>query len=500
MKYFFTYARFLAILFLGSAISSCSLIDQSDKIIGPNWEPSFAVPVLNTEFSMSDVLTKLDSNSFVQTDAEGLLSIVYEDQFTTTNAGPLFDLPDVLVPMFDTTQSVGFPIEGITALEIKQGLLNYSFESVDIGLHELIVQIPEALRNGVPYEKVVSFTAPGTFAGSLDLSSYELDLEGGNMTFKYFARPVGTNQKNPLLNYFFEISGLEYRQIDGFFGSKDLEVGADSIDLELFADMGDGEFRFNDPRISINIANTYGVPIEVKTNSFSVKTENGRIDLDHTGLENGITLNYPGTDQVGTAASTSIEINKDNSNLPDLLASKPLGLTYDLGATLHPAGDSTKMGFALDDSGFEVGLKIEIPLDLQLNDLSFEQDLGVEMEQVDQIESAVLTLITDNGFPLELVMQAYFLDAQGAVQDSLFDGPSQLLAAAAVDQNGKVNASTPSTIDIELTPQRWYYLQNSKEIRVKAKIASTQQGNVPVKFYDTYTLSVKMGILANLNP
>lgn len=500
MKYFFTYARFLAILFLGSVIASCSLIDQSDKIIGPDWEPSFAVPVLNTEFSMSDVLTKLDSNSFVQTDAEGLLSIVYENQFSTTSAGPLFDLPDVLVPMFDTTQQVGFPIEGITALGIKQGILNYSFESVDIGTHELVVQIPEASQNGVLYEKIVSFNAPGSFAGSLDLSGYDLDLAVGKMTFKYFARTTGTKERKQLPSFFFEISDLEYDQVNGYTGTKAIELGADSMDLDLFADMGNGEFRFNDPQISLRIDNSYGVPIEVKANDFSIKTETGTISLDHTGLANGIILNYPDLSAVGTSASTIIDINRENSNLPDLLAAKPVGLVYDLGATLHPEGDSTENGFVLDDSGFDLGLTIEIPLDLQVNDLSFEQDLGIEMEQVDQVESAVLTLITDNGFPLELVLQAYFLDAQGVVQDSLFDGPSQLLSAASVDQNGRVSESAPLTMDIELSAQRWYYLQNSAEIRVKAKIASTQDGTVPVKFYDDYTLGVKLGVLAKLTP
>lgn len=500
MKYFFTYARFLAILFLGSAIASCSLIDQSDKIIGPDWEPSFAVPVLNTEFSMSDVLTKLDSNSFVQTDAQGLLSIVYEDQISTTSAGPLFDLPDVLVPMFDTTQQVGFPIEGITALGIKQGLLNYSFESVGVGAHELVVQIPEASQNGAVYEKVVSFNAPGTFAGSLDLTGYDLDLAQGTMTFKYFARPTGSSDRLPLPSFFFEITDLEYDQVNGYMGTQSLEIGTDSTNLDIFADMGSGEFRFNDPRISLHVDNSYGVPIEVKARNFSIKTENGTIGLDHAGLTTGIVLNYPELGAVGSSATTLIDINKENSNLPDLLAAKPQGFVYDLGATLHPEGDSTQTGFVLDDSGFDLGLTIEIPLDVQLNELTFEQDLGVEMEQIDQVESAVLTLITDNGFPLELVLQAYFLDAQGAVQDSLFDGPSQLLSAASVDQNGRVSESAPLSIDIELSPQRWYFLQNSAEIRVKAEIASTQQGTVPVKFYDDYSLGVKLGVLARLTP
>lgn len=500
MKYFYTSARFLAILLLGSTIASCSLIDKSDKIIGPQWEPSFATPILNTQFSMNDVLEKLDSSSYVQTNSAGLLSIVYEDQFTTESNGPLFEFPDVLVPMFDTTQQIGFPIEGITALGIKQGILNYSFESVGIGAQELVVQIPEASQNGAAYEKIVSFNAPGTFAGSLDLSGYDLDLASEKMTFKYFARPAGSNERNILPNFYFEITDLEYRQVNGYMGNQDLELGADSMNLDLFDKLGEGSLRFNDPRISIRLQNSYGVPIEVHANAFSIITENGNIALDHSGLSNGILLNYPKMGQEGSFASTDIEINKENSNLDDLLSSKPTGLTYDLSATLHPEEDSSKVGFVLDNSGFDLGLSIEIPLDLQLNDISFEQDLGIEMERIDQVESAILTLITDNGFPLELVMQAYFLDEQGVAQDSLFDGPAQLLSAASVDQNGRVNESTSNSLDIELSPERWYHLQNSTEIRVKAEIASTNQGTVPVKFYDDYTLGIKLGILAHLKP
>ncbi|MEM8887303.1 MAG: hypothetical protein AAGD28_04895, partial [Bacteroidota bacterium] len=187
MKYFFTRARFLAIIFLGTLFASCSLIDKSDKIIGPQWEPEFAVPILNTEFSMADLLSRLDSNSYIQTQSDGLLSLVYEDQLASVNGTSLLSLPNLPVPMFDTTQQVGFPVEGVKMLGIKQGLLNYSFESVDLGNHELVVQIPEASQNGQAYEQVVAFSAPGTFAGTLDLSGYDLDLSSERMTFKYFA-------------------------------------------------------------------------------------------------------------------------------------------------------------------------------------------------------------------------------------------------------------------------------------------------------------------------
>jgi len=147
-----------------------------------------------------------------------------------------------------------------------------------------------------------------------------------------------------------------------------------------------------------------------------------------------------------------------------------------------------------------LGLRVEIPLDIQLSDIELEQDLGLELTSMDQVESAELILITENGFPLELVLQAYFLDEQGAVQDSLFDGSAQLLSAASVDQNGRVTESSSSTLDIALTAERWYRLQNSAEIRIKAEIATTQAGTVPVKFYDDYNLKVKLGALAELNP
>lgn len=500
MKYFSTRARFLAIIFLGTLFASCSLIDKSDKIIGPQWEPEFAVPILNTEFSMADLLSRLDSNSYIQTQNDGLLSLVYEDQLASVTGTSLLSLPNLPVPMFDTTQRVGFPVEGIKMLGIKQGLLNYSFESVDVGNHELVVQIPEASQNGQAYEQVVAFSAPGTFAGTLDLSGYDLDLSTERMTFKYFARPTGGSERKPLLNFFFEITDLDYDQINGYLGTQDLELGGDSIQMDVFEDLIDGEFRINDPRISITLDNTYGVPIEVQARKFEVQTSEGLIALDHTGLENGLPINFPELSAIGSSARTIIEINKDNSNIADLLSSKPSGISYDLSATLHPEGDTSNVGFVLDNSGFDLGLRVEVPLDIQLSDIELEQDLGLELTSMDQVESAELILITENGFPLELVLQAYFLDEQGTVQDSLFDGPAQLLSAASVDQNGRVIESSSSTLDIALTAERWYRLQNSAEIRIKAEIATTNAGSVPVKFYDDYNLKVKLGALAELNP
>ncbi|MEM6801421.1 MAG: hypothetical protein AAF696_08455 [Bacteroidota bacterium] len=500
MKYFSTYARFLAALILGTFISSCSLIDQSDKIIAPQWEPDFAIPLVNTEYSTADLLARMDSNSYIQTDANGLLTFVFDRDIDPVSTGSIIEFPNMPVPMFDTTQAVGFPISGIELLGIKEGLLNYSFESIDIGNQELVVQIPEATLNGAPFEAVVPFTAPGTFAGTLNLAAYELDLSAERLTFKYFARARGTNERNALLNFLFEITDLEYRQINGYLGTQNLEMGADSLELTAFDDLISGELRLNDPRISINVANRYGVPVQVKANSFEVQTESGSLALQHTGLQNGLPIAYPDLNEVGQASNTLIEINKDNSNLADLLSAQPTGIKYDLEATLYPEGDSSQRGFVLDDSDFDLGLHIEIPMDLQLSDIQIEQDLELELTSMDEVEEASLTLITENGFPLDLKVQLYFLDRQGVVQDSLFDSFAQLLSAAPVDANGKVSQISESTVEIELNADRWYRLQNSAEIRVKAEIATTSGGTVPVKFYEDYKLQIKLGALAKLNP
>jgi len=498
MKYFFSYARNLTALLLGIAITSCSLIDQSDKIIGPEWNPDFAIPIFNTEFSMTDVLTKLDSNSYIQSDSEGLLSLVYDDQFITVNGGAIIDLPDAVVPMFDTTQRVGFPMEGIKALSIKQGTLGYSFESEETGAYQLTVQLPEATQNGLPYERTVKFNAPGTFSGSFDLSGYDLDLGDGQMTMKYFAIETGTTEKKSLLDFYFEIADLEYSQINGYLGTHTLELGKDSINLDLFSKLGPGNIRINDPSISLRLDNSYGVPISIYANNFEVTSSSGKQELEHEELENGFEIAYP--ESVGSSALSNLSINKDNSNLPDLLSSLPTGIKYDFSATLHPDGDTSQIGFIRDDSGFDLGLTIEIPLDLQISQIAFEQDLGLEINNVEQVESAELTLLTENGFPLELDIQAYFLDAQGIVQDSLFDGPSQVLAAAAVDQNGQVSEASSFSLNIDLSAEKWYYLQNSSEIRLKAEVSSTDAGTIPVKFYEDYSLSVKMGARVKLTP
>ena len=71
-----------------------------------------------------------------------------------------------------------------------------------------------------------------------------------------------------------------------------------------------------------------------------------------------------------------------------------------------------------------------MPLSIRAGQVDFVDtlDVSLDLEETAELDSAEFRIILHNGFPFEKV-QAWFLDAQGALVDSLATAPLDLLRA-----------------------------------------------------------------------
>ncbi|MEL7339918.1 MAG: hypothetical protein AAGM67_05470, partial [Bacteroidota bacterium] len=216
-------------------------------------------------------------------------------------------------------------------------------------------------------------------------------------------------------------------------------------------------------------------------------------------LTDGLILNYPPLSAVGEKRSTEVVLNKDNSSLPQAIHPLPEALVYQLSGLAHPAGDSTEVGFITDSSAFSVGIALEVPLEFRLAPYTFRDTFALDVSAADILESAGLLLLTENGFPLELGVQVYFLDGGDQTLDSLFTDLRPILSAAAVDEVGRVSSASAERQEITLDQQKLSALLEAEKIAIRANVSTTDAGSVPVRIYEDYGLGFKLGLRSQLN-
>jgi len=182
-------------------------------------------------------------------------------------------------------------------------------------------------------------------------------------------------------------------------------------------------------------------------NVFDVYTADGEIlPIFGEGIEDGIDFNYPTLDEVGQTKTTTYAFSKENSNIDTLLGSKPIAIDYDFDATTNPDNISTIRGFVTDESEYVVNVDVELPIFGRADRFLAVDSFDVNFSSYDNVESAEFKVVSENGIPLEIAMQMYFVDANDNVLDSLLMDDLTLIEAAPVDGDGLVTMPQEKTL------------------------------------------------------
>lgn len=278
------------------------------------------------------------------------------------------------------------------------------------------------------------------------------------------------------------------------------QVGTQVIDLKLNKFVAEGEFYIADPKITISIKNYWDVPTQFRLKDFYFYEEPTSAGVPITGsILDWHTVNRPLSP--GDFAMTDIIMDRiTTNNLDDFFAAMPHHISF--GADFQTITDPPTSYDISPTSVDSVNMKVEIPLNLRatnlvLNDtidFNLGESIGNDTSTVKFIE---LSMILDNGFPLDIAAQIYFVDENYQVLDSI---SSDLIRVASASVSGSVVKQ--STININKFPLESQKLQNllqSKYLWPKIKINTAgAANNETVKLYSTYEVGLKLGALIKL--
>jgi hypothetical protein len=489
---------------LNSCIPEIEVLDESDA-----WNPDFGVPLLTARFNMEDVLSRVEAQQTIQAGADSLLIITYKERVSVTAPPDIPGIPDIPIPVLNFAQNLPNPTSGyyrVDLINAKEGILAYGItnpytEPIQMSITFSDIQLDgNYLQWQFTLPAAPSTNEPIYLEGTLDLSGYEIDLRNGFSTV-YTAILVNSGTSVALHPFSLELKELDYSYIQGYLGQFEIEIPGDSLTFGFLETWEQGSLEFVNPELRLAFHSVYGVPVEVKTNELDFQTFiNGEVSLSNPQLENGVMMNFPTINEVGEPQTTDLVLNSSNSNITSVISGVPYQLDYDLQAIANPNQDTTIINHMLDNVRLDVDIEVDIPLYGSARGFTFDSEYELDFQEFEEVERAGFKLVAENGFPIDVGLQVYFIAEDGTKVDSLYmDSTAPLIPSASIDGSGEVTAPALSESFTYLDNSRFAEIKaNARRIQLVATVATPEAGSVPVRIFSHYDLILKLGFQAGL--
>lgn len=496
------------------------------------WNPSLAAPLVNSSLNLENMIAEYDNDGLVQVDANNFISLYYKSKIYTMQVEELVDLPNQVLPksiQLDATEQAALITNGsvqadrvdnfqfdtggeaeITSMNIKSGSVQVSLSSQYQHSGTLTIILPKVKKVGTPFKMVI----PLNYAGSVPLtveqagylSGYKMEMEalgGGNEIEIQYELELNNSGNTVLpadaINLLISFNDLEFSALFGYLGQHNLEIPADSIDISLFNNSIAGSFTLEDPRFNLIIHNSFGMPVGAEVVQFDAISNSGTIAFNGPNIPGQLVVNSPNMGQIGQSVTTEIYLDRNNSNIAQVLNSKPHQIIYQMNALGNPNGQSSN-NFATDSSKVEVEIEMELPLHGAVSELVIQDTMDFNFEQdIQMIEEAMFRLDIENGFPIDANVQLYFTDAHHNILDSLVVGNTNIISSGALASNGKVSQPSHKVTDIFMDASRIDNIRQVEKVIIRGEMSTTQNGSTPVKIYSDYFLNVRLGAQTKLN-
>ena len=516
--------------------------DKYDTTI--QWEPGVRGPMVFGDLSIEDLLTEFDTTGTISEDSTGFLFFVYDTSktiFASDFFGTLLEQQFIQVFFSGPGDIPGASLGNIgdTVLFTQDRSFRFAktrdeqADSIQLKAGELVIDVISTIRhtgileirsnnieiNGQPYMQPILISDPsGSFTDQIiiDLAGNTLRLDNPDpdttfldMSFDFYLVNSGADiLAAEVVDIRQTLRNLEWQAFYGYTGTYDsMIVDRQTMDIDLLEGNFEGTIMLYDPQLHLNIMNSLGVIFEVELQEVEGRFDDGSnlvINIDPN--DNPFIVDAPTLAQIGQSVSTEASIDRSNSNINEIGTTDLRGLQYSVHALSNPGGE--RDNFLQDTSKMTINVEAVIPMHLRIEDVvltdTFEFDLSDDDSDFgpENINSMYIQLDTENGLPIDLELQVYFVDSNWVRVDSLFDSTNRnILPSGVLDTDGRVIYRTVSSTLITLTQQQIQNIWDADNLIISAYVETKDNtGTIrDVKFYSEYSLYFKLGAGAQIS-
>ncbi len=470
-------------------------------------DAEYAFPLFYGNLDLKKVIEKSGDSLALLIGPNGEMSFKYSGDIVSRTSKEIYSqIPPIPAIITDTFFGVPVKLNNNISLRkatITDGTIFFTYKSFHTQDVTVKITIPELKKNGKPWTttRFVNYTgtAPVTdiILPSL-LAGYVLDLPKDSLHIRYEAIKAD-GFRDTLSSFAMLANSLKFSYVEGYFGNEVFPISRDTIYLNIYKNLLGGELYFEEPKVSVNVYNSFGFPVRSKVNIVNFQGTNGQnYPLQSPFVTNGFDFLYPKLNEVGKTVVTSFAFNNDNSNIAEILNSSPQLLDYQIDAVANPDSDPNNIGFMTDSSYFLVNVSVDLPIHGRAKNFKLEDAFPSDLGKLDGFQEAEFKLVTENKMPLDVNMQIYFEGAGGEILDSVFNTEMLLIGSAPVNGLGEANGTTRKETFIPINAQKMNTIRATRNIRIKALVSTSLQGTTPVKVNANQGLTVKMGAKAKI--
>ncbi len=509
MHKYFLKAVIALSLFLG-ACNQLEILEDIDKV---TYGAEYAIPLINTQISIGELLEDFEENSTLFVDPDGTLRFLYKGNVISQNSdqvfAPFYETLETfsIIPLFSDNQALPLYDQSgleIQRIDIKQGEFIYYFRNPHLEPVEVTIRLPQVSKEG----EILTFTGtipPYSGEGeepfttnlfsAADITDYLVSPDAaGNIQITYEAK--GLESGSPLLlpSAYVSFQEVLFAYAEGFFANQLYPGGSDTIHIDFFENWTQGEVFFKEPKVNFYIENSFGIPTQALVERFEVTTVRSEVlSIRSELVDNGIDFEYPTLDEIGETKSTAFTFTKDNSNIDSLLGAGPVSLFYDVDILTSPGSETDVPGFITDSSFYKVNVEVELPLFGNARNFIARDTFAIDFSGYGEVSEAEFKLVTENNIPLAVDVQGYFQGERGVVLDSLFSEPQRVAQAAPVDTEGFVTQTTEKESFAEFSAERFKPIKGAKQLLIIASFSTTNDGDVPVRVLGNQLVDLRIG-------
>ena len=384
----------------------------------------------------------------------------------------------------------------------NQGRLNFgisSFLGYDVEIDYLI----PAIRNDDSISDIIELKSNGSYNIDYDITNYDFDLYN-EIKEKYNNLRVSSKFKiksetgyilyksNEEIDVTFTFSNLIFDEINGYFGNNKYLIEKEEIELEKelldFYDKIEGEFLFTNPRLGLNVNNSFGIPLFI---NLDIKASNN--NNSESIIINDRVVEAKSKD--GSFEETKIFIDKENSNILNFINLPPKDNLLIEGDIILNPDEKTYDNFILKNSEIEANIFLELPFQISASNLMISDTFQIEGINFDtDLSDARLLFNYESDIPLTFDIELIYLDK------ALFEIDRNVgeinIKGSDTDANGYSTGSISNTFEVNLSENLLKRIKEVENIIMNIELNTEKNRSVnitsEIKFEFQSTIEFKL--------
>ncbi|GAB4416113.1 MAG: hypothetical protein OHK0039_25290 [Bacteroidia bacterium] len=469
------------------------------------------------ESQLEGELANLDIQAalFVPIDLDDFIEIrLVAQNLRAKTATAIFPAQTVL----DTLRSTAYIFPGefgevqLTRLVVQSGRIQAETASTVEDTIRFRYALPGAVNAQGEIPSVDIFLDPAPPGGLItqtkiaELDGFTIDLSGGDLGFNtlqeritvdlLYSGNLVTLTRDDSVSVAFGLLDIVPTYVEGYIGQNTFTFsGTEAIDF--FDDLDVERIHFAGATATVLFSSSIGVDTEVEVRAFSaVNTEtNTQVRLAGTPLVAGpIVLRGPVLPDTFGTGYASVTFTPDNSNITRFINTLADELHYDLRVRTNFNGvPGQTSNFATGESQISGFVDFRLPLLGTVAGFSIRDTAETawgSIDRPDELQRLTLSLLLENPFPVEVVMEATLLDDDRQALRSLF-APT-VIPAGVPDSDGYVRTPGTATLSLPVEGSELEALLRDGAYVAYRFRFDTRPENSDVGFYTDYRIKARL--------